>query len=210
MRKAAPPDGSVASGLADAFVPHVAVIVGVLMAISSVGVLIFFIHHVPESIHVSNILATIGRGLNERIESQFPARVGDPYDQEGDRRPDSKLSRAFYDSAVQIKSTGTGYLEYIDGESLMRLAVKHDLTFEVQPQPGDFVTPSNVLLLASPTKNVDDLVKESCAEMFIRGSQRTTTQDLRFQINQLVEVAIRALSPGVNDPFTAMNCLDWL
>lgn len=55
-----------------------------------------------------------------------------------------------------------------------------------------------------------DEVRDAIRAKFIFGAKRTPTQDLRFQINQLVEVAIRALSPGVNDPFTAMNCMDWL
>jgi uncharacterized membrane protein len=81
---------------------------------------------------------------------------------------------------------------------------------KIRPVPGDFVTEKNVILLASPGDRVDKSLEAKLTAMFIRGSQRTATQDLRFQVNQLVEVAMRALSPGVNDPFTATNCMDWL
>ncbi len=206
----APAGSSSATDLASAFVPHVAVIVGVLMALASVGVLIFFIHHVPESMHVSNIVAGVGRDLNKRIASQFPARVGDPHEHESDQNVEADLPESFYASAKSIYSTGTGYLEYIDGDELMKLASKHDLVLKVRPVPGDFVTEKSVILLVSPSDRIDESLEENLAAMFICGSQRSATQDLRFQVNQLVEVAMRALSPGVNDPFTATNCIDWL
>jgi len=206
----APAGSSGATDLTSAFVPHVAVIVGVLMALASVGVLIFFIHHVPESMHVSNIVADVGRGLNRQIAKQFPARLGDPHEDNAEQKRESDLPSSFYDAAKSIHSTGTGYLEYIDGDELMKLASKHDLVMKVRPVPGDFVTQKSVLLLASPSDRIDESLEANLAAMFIRGSQRTATQDLRFQVNQLVEVAMRALSPGVNDPFTATNCMDWL
>jgi uncharacterized membrane protein len=184
--------------------------VGVLLALASVGVLIFFVHHVPESMHVSNIIAGVGRGLNEEISNQFPARIGNPNEDESDQKIESDLPDSFYATAKTIFSTGTGYLEYIDGDELMTLATKHDLVLKVRPVPGDFVTEKSVILLASPGDQIDKLLEAKLTAMFIRGSQRTATQDLRFQLNQLVEVAMRALSPGVNDPFTATSCMDWL
>ncbi|EMI44433.1 DUF2254 domain-containing protein [Rhodopirellula sp. SWK7] len=196
--------------LLGAFVPHIAVMVGVLMAIVSVGVLIFFIHHIPETIHVSNIIAGVGRRLNAQIDSQFPARVGDPRDVEAEHDSQSALPPLFDESAEKVQSDGTGYLEYIDGDGLLDVATRHDLVLHVQPSPGDFVTRSHVLLLASPRDRIDEKIASELSAMFVYGSQRTATQDLRFQVNQLVEVAMRALSPGVNDPFTAISCMDWL
>ncbi len=208
--ESAAPGGPEDSELMGAFVPHVAVIVGVLMALMSVGVLIFFIHHIPESIHVSNILANVGRGLNDRIDSQFPTRVGEPRDDESERNALSELPDSFRDTARCVESSATGYIEYIDGDGLMELAVKYDLVIEVQRSPGDFVTNKSELLLVSPQERIDDSLAKQLASMLILGTQRTATQDLRFQVNQLVEVAMRALSPGVNDPFTAISCMDWL
>ncbi len=98
--------------LTAAFVPHIAVMVGVLMTLASVGVLIFFIHHVPESIHVSNIIAKVGRGLNKHIDEQFPSRFGDPHEVESNRRSEANLPPTFYATATSIRATGAGYLEY--------------------------------------------------------------------------------------------------
>jgi len=72
------------------------------------------------------------------------------------------------------------------------------------------VTEKSVILLAALSDRIDETLEANLAATFIRGSQRSATQDLCFQVNQLVEVAMRALSPGVNDPFTATNCMDWL
>lgn len=205
-----PPGGAEAAELAAAFVPHIAVMVGVLLALASVGVLIYFIHHIPETIHVSNIIAGVGRGLNERIVNQFPARVGQPHEDKSDWNVRSDLPDSFYDTAERIMSKRDGYIEYVDGEALMAVACKHDLVLRVRSNPGDYVTERSVLLLASPESRIDEVLERSLSAMFVCGPQRTATQDVRFQVNQLVEVAMRALSPGMNDPFTANSCMDWL
>ncbi len=198
------------ANLTAAFVPHVAVIVGVLMALASVGVLIYFVHHVPESIHISNIIAKVGHRLNKRIDDQFPSRVGEPHEDATQRKVEANLPPYFYSTAKSIRAAGAGYVEFVDGDSLMQIASKHDLVLRVQTSAGDFVNNGSVLLLASPQLKIDEALSKKLAAMFIFGTQRTETQDLRFQFNQLVEVAMRALSPGVNDPFTAIGCMDWL
>ncbi|MFY9256443.1 MAG: DUF2254 domain-containing protein [Fuerstiella sp.] len=194
----------------DAFVPHFAILVGLMAAISSVGVLIYFIHHVAESIHVSNIVAGVGRELESRIEEQFPSLVGSPNEDEDKRRNSASMPEGFFDDAVQLTSVCSGYIEYVDASGLLNIAAEHDFVVRLRHRAGDFVTPNSVLLLASPSDAVTDEISTSMQSCFVRGSQRTAVQDLRFVINQLVEVAARALSPGVNDPFTAMNCMDWL
>lgn len=210
-----PPPGSsvTVAGSAElqaAFVPHVAILIGLLMAVASVGVLIFFIHHIPESIHISNIVANVGRDLNRRLEHRFPAGVGLSHSDPTEKQIEANLPVAFYDSAKQIRSTQAGYVEYVDTQGLMRLARENDLVIRMRFRAGDFVTPRNVLMLVNPAERVNEELEKQLRQVFVCGSQRTDTQNLQFQFNQLVEVAMRALSPGVNDPFTAMNCMDWL
>ena len=200
----------VPAGLTTAFVPHVAMIVGLLLAITSVGVLIYYIHHIPESIHISNIVAGVGHDLNHRIEQQFPSLVGDPHDEESQRDIDADLPTSFYESAVKLSSSCSGYIEYVDTSGLMAVACKNDLVLRLRYRAGDFVTPTSTLLLAAPKDRVGEDVAAQLTAAFVSGAQRTPKQNLRFVMNQLVEVAMRALSPGVNDPFTAMNCMDWL
>jgi len=206
----APPNAGKNIELMGAFVPHVAIIVGLLAAICSVGVLIYFIHHVPESIHVSNIVAGVGRELEARIEDQFPKLVGEPHEEESERDSSANMPDGFYDDAEKVTSSCTGYIEYVDAEGLLRIASTNDLVIRLRHRAGDFVTPESVLLLASPANSVTDDLKAGMQSCFVRGNQRTAVQNMRFVMNQLVEVAARALSPGVNDPFTAMDCMDWL
>jgi len=167
-----PPAGGVSDSveLAAAFVPHVAVMVGLFLAIASVGVLIFFIHHIPETIHVSNIIAGVGRELNMKIEDQFPARVGQPNDDDSERESEANLSEDFYEDAKRVGSDVIGYVEYLDSEGLMNLAIKHDLVLRLLANPGDFRTRENALLLASPESRVTDEVRDAIRAKFIFGT----------------------------------------
>lgn len=169
-----------------------------------------FIHHIPESIHISNIIAGVGKDLERGIDKQFPSDIGQPHQQESDRTPTAVLPDRFYSDARELRSSGTGYIDYVDAAGLLKLAHKHNFVIRLQNRAGDFVAPRSVLLLAAPASSVTDELATEMARMFIRANQRTATQNLRFVMNQLVEVAARALSPGVNDPFTAMTCMDWL
>ncbi len=205
-----PPGADSGMDLASAFVPHLSVMVGVLMAIASVGVLIFYIHHIPETIHVSNIIANVGRQLDVQIDGQFPARVGQVNDEGSVVERVALLPPMFDESAARVLAGKTGDLQYIDGGGLIEIAREHDLVLHVQPSPGDFVTSLTVLVLASPRERITNDIERELASMFVSGAQRSANQDLRFLINQLVEVAMRALSPGVNDPFTAISCMQWL
>ncbi|MEO8268309.1 MAG: DUF2254 family protein, partial [Aureliella sp.] len=126
------------------------------------------------------------------------------------RMIEAHLPHGFYANACKIHADNSGYVEYVAGEELLNLAAKHDLVIRMRFRAGDFVTPQSILMLVSPKETVDDEIADSLRTLFILGSQRTDAQNLRFQFNQLVEVAMRALSPGVNDPFTAMLCMDWL
>lgn len=196
--------------LAAAFVPQIAILVGLLLAIASVGVLIYFIHHIPESIHVSNIVAGVGHDMNARIAEQFPTKIGVPRQNPQQRDVTADLPDSFYQTATQVGAAAAGYLQFVDADGLLQMAQQHDLVLQLKHRPGDFVTKGSVLLLAAPGDRVDDAMREQIRSMFYCGAQRTANQNLRFVINQLVEVAMRALSPGVNDPFTATNCMDWL
>ena len=77
-------------------------------------------------------------------------------------------------------------------------------------QPGDFVHVGRTLLEAWPPERCTDEAIDALAAAFAIGARRSALQDLRFLIDELVEIAARALSPGVNDPFTAVTCLDWM
>ena len=205
-------EGNSAAAAAE-FVPHIAILAALVFALASVGVLIYFIHHVPESIHVSNLIAGVGRDLRTKIETLFPEQIGagdTTRDAERDDDAVTEVPDGFYDDAERVRADGAGYVTGLDADALLDLAVEHDMLLRVRHRPGDFVAEGDTLVLAWPPDHVSDEAADAIRTAFAWGRQRTARQDVRFLVNELVEIAARALSPGVNDPFTAISCLDWL
>jgi uncharacterized membrane protein len=192
------------------FVPHLSVSLGVLLAVVSVGVLIFFIHHVSFSIQANEIVARVGKELIEGIERLFPENIGRGAPRIPTEPPDADFLDRFDREACPIVSAGDGYLQFVDGDALMALAMQEDVVIRVERRPGHYVVATRPLALVWPGNKVTDQLMDHVNSAFALGNQRTSGQDIEFAVNQLVEIAIRALSPGVNDPFTAMTCVDRL
>lgn len=192
------------------FVPHLAVSLGVLFAVLDVGVLIYFIHHVSVSIQANEIVARITSELIEEIERLLPEDHGRKPLPPPAEAADTGLIDAFEWEARAIGSTGDGYLQFIDIDELLALATEKDLVLRVELRTGDYVAAGQTLVLAWPGSRVDGQTAERIHSAIILGNQRTPLQDLECAINQLVEIAVRALSPGLNDPFTAVACVDHL
>ncbi|MGI9174082.1 MAG: DUF2254 domain-containing protein [Rhodothermales bacterium] len=193
-----------------AFVPHAAILIALALTLASVAVLIFFIHHVPDSIHISNVIAKIGRELNAKIDMLFPEMLGQKPPEELDGEPEADVPERFFSEATPVCADGNGYIEYLDSKGLLEIAQSHDLILRVEYRPGDFVVEEMALVYAWPASRLDDETKNRILRAFAWGRKRTQAQDAMFLVNELVEIAGRALSPGVNDPFTAISCLDWL
>ena len=196
------------------FVPNMALLVGVLLALCSIAVLIFFIHHVPSKIHINSVIKDVGDRLLKEIDDRFPSFIGSsPAEDDDSRVPPTFRKDAGEKDGEQrrlISAKATGYIEVIDDEAILEQASRHDLVLRLQYQPGDFVHLGRTLVEAWPPERCDEATAKAIREAFSVGSRRSALQDLRFLIDELVEIAARALSPGVNDPFTAVTCLDWL
>ena len=208
-----PSGGALPEDFATAFVPHIAMLTAVGLALASVAVFIYFIHHIPKSIHVSNVIAEVGEELQSKIDTLFPARIGEGTPGEDALESNevrTTMPENFHASAEAIKADASGYIQGIDGTALLNLASQQDLLLLVSHRPGDFVSPGDPLVLAWPSSRIKEGTHGRLRLAFAWGRQRTARQDTRFLFNELVEIAARALSPGVNDPFTAMGCLDWL
>ena len=185
------------------FVPYLSVTSGVLLAAASIGVLIFFIHHIAASIQAESLVAVVGAELKQDIARLYPPRPGEQVD---DRAADIPAA-----PACTVRSGKSGYVQTIDSDGLVAAAEEGDLLVQALRRPGDFVSCGDALLLAWASR--DDLSQGQAArlrEAFSLGPRRTPTQDVRYGVRQLTEIASRALSPGINDPFTAMGCTDWL
>ena len=189
------------------FVPQLAVMVGLLLALCSIAVLIFFIHHVPRSIHINNVVAQIGKLLLRSVGERFPEQIGEHAADDVTSCPkEMTVARA----AVQIESCADGYIELIDDDALMGTASAKDLMIRLHRRPGEFAVRGQTLLSAWPAQSVDEASIQALRECFSIGNSRTPAQDMFFLVDELVEIAARALSSGINDPYTAMTCLDWL
>ena len=203
-------EAKVAAEAYGAFVPHLAILAGLFLALASVGVLIYFIHHVPESINVSHVVAGVGRDLNKMVDKQFPTRIGEPVPDNPDPSDEATEFHERYEDIAAVDSQDNGYIRAVDDETLMKLATKHDLVLRLEYRPGNFVNCGKTLLYVWPSERLDDKTRDKCRKAFAIGVERTRHQNVFFLIDELVEIIGRALSPGINDPFTAINCLDWL
>jgi uncharacterized membrane protein len=186
------------------FVPQLSVLVALLLAICSIAVLIYFIHHVPQTIHINHVVARIGEQLVADTRNRFPALIGDepskPQELPGGPAP----------PWTTVRSDMTGYVQAIEQDRLLHLASDRDLLLRLRYRPGDFVMAGRGLVDVSPPDRVDDALCHELRQCFTAGKKRTPESDLMFLVSELVEIAARALSPGVNDPMTAVTCLDWL
>jgi uncharacterized membrane protein len=192
------------------FVPYISVTTGIVSAIISLAVLIYFIHHLARSLQAPYIIAEVAQDLFHSIERLFPSEVGQkPPEKEGERIKED-FEKAFEQNGEKIVAPRSGYLQAIDDEGLMELAKSNDLVLRLLNRPGHFVVHDNLLVEVASTRQIDDNLKNQIQNAFFIGKERTPTQDVEFAISQLVEVAVRSLSTGMNDPITAITCIDWL
>ncbi len=196
------------------FVPQIAVMVALLLALCSIAVLIYFIHHVPRSIHINTVVARIGRQLIRALEADFSSSGHGPGARNEQGADDSPIP-AGRAGAGEVEATVTragvdGYLEAVDNDSLLDLAREHDVMIRIHRMPGDFVLADDVVISAWPASRVTPELCKAFGAGFDVGTSRTSAQDLYFLVDELAEIAARALSSGVNDPYTAITCLDWL
>ena len=189
------------------FVPYLSVTCGLVMALLSLGVLIYFIHHVSDSIQAENLIATVGHEFLHAIDEMFPEKIG----QSGSpQEAEPVLPENMEDEAAGIQSHVNGYLQSVNSEALIKVASENDLIISIKHRPGYFISKGAVLVKVWPPDLCTEEIAKEIRHTFITNSHRTPTQDVAYPINQLVEVALRALSPSINDPFTAVTCIDWL
>lgn len=192
------------------FVPHIAVTCGIGLAIASIGVLIYFIHHSASSIQVDQVISKVGCELDDVIDRLFPKQIGRGASKQRNEPLMGDIPADFDRDACPIQAASSSYVQAIDTDRLMELATEGNLLLQLQHRPGDFVVKGRPLAIVYPAEAVNKKLAEQINSAFVVGSQRTDQQDIEFSINQLVEIASRALSPGINDPFTAVRCVDQL
>ncbi len=191
------------------FVPGAAVALGIVLALLSLGVLVYFIHHVAILIQAHQIVAAVSHEMHDTIDRLWPDELTDAA-HDGDFVDDDGLPVNFDQSTAWVPSHSSGYIAALEVDRLVNLARNGDFVMRLAARPGQFVIAGSPLAHVSPKAVLDDDLSRSVNEAFLLQWQRTPYQDLEFTVDQMVEVALRALSPGINDPFTAIVCVDWL
>ena len=187
------------------FVPAVSVFAAIVWAIAGIILLIVFIHHVSMSIQSDKVISDISEAMSKSIKKLFPDDIGH---EEVKPAPDLESLKQLYAFKENVLCKNNGYLQSVDGEGLIRIAEKNDSIIILHHRPGDFLVQGMVLCEVHGNQACDDDVHKKIQNDFIIGKVRTPLQDAEFSILQLVEVASRALSPGVNNPYTAIACID--
>lgn len=180
-----------------ASVPHVSVAVGMLMGGLCLAYLVYFIHHVASSINATSVISAVSRELMHSIDASAARAADAPEDQ-----PPSPIPVP----TVPVPSPTTGYVTVTDVPAMVEACDASDGQLWLVVRPGDFVVEGEPLAHAFALEDPRAIVLKTV----VIGPERTMLQDTEFGVAQLVEVALRALSPGINDPFTAMACADRL
>lgn len=145
----------------------------------------------------------MGTELTIAIDELFPEKIRFSIDS---KTPDELPTPP--EKKIIIKSKRSGYLQAIDTETLLKLAMENDLIMQTMLRPGEFTAKDGALCIVWPDIADVSELEGDIEKSFILGDQRLRIQNVQYHINQLVEIAVRALSPGINDPFTAMSCID--
>jgi uncharacterized membrane protein len=201
---------STSSGPLGDFVPHLSVAVAEALLFVDVAVLIYFIHHIAKSIQLPEVIAGIARDLFDAVDAEFPVKAAAGI--QGTVPEPADLSRVAHlldSGGVTMPALASGYLQFVAFSQLVQIAEDAGAVIRLAHRPGHFIVAGRPLGTIWPPEAAPK-VEEELAHTHVTGPHRTLIQDPVFAIDQLVEIAIRALSAAVNDTFTALTCIDWL
>jgi uncharacterized membrane protein len=185
-----------------AFIPSLSILGGLILAFVGIAYLIFFIHYISMSIQSSSIIAAAAEETITAIDNLFPQGMGDN-DMENSK---SDLTT----TCSPILARNTGYVERIDEDSLMRITCKHKIVVRMESVIGEFIIKGSPLICFSAPNGLDVKIIDNLYETYHISRHRTVDQDAGFGIRQLVDISLKALSPGVNDTTTAVMCINYL
>lgn len=194
------------------FVPSLAVMGGLVLAIGGIVVLIYFIHHIASSLQVSQIIDNIVSETKDAIDTLFPEELGTPAKKS--EKTEAQLINA-YKTWREIPAQTSGYIQYVDTDELIDWAEENEFVVKMERGIGQFTGKGAALVsLTGEGQNFEKNIKnETISEinnLFSINRYRTIEQDIGFGIRQIVDIALKALSPGINDTTTAITCIDFL
>lgn len=184
------------------FVPSAALLVGVLLALVAIGCFIFFIHHISASIQVANICHVVAGETLKVVDALCAGDAGSA--------PTVAEQPPARHGWQAVPAHELGYVQTIDLDGLCRLAVAVDAQMRLEVMVGDFVVPGQRLAALDGSQPPDAALVDRIRHLFAVAPVRTIEQDIGFGIRQLVDIALKALSPSSNDTTTAVMCVDHL
>ena len=196
--------GSIGQESRGNFVPHISITVTLVLLVLDLGVLIYFINHIASQIQLPQVIAGIAGDLAQAIETQAGNAAASA------AAPSATAALAALPGQCgTVAAPRSGYLQFIDRRTLVRIASQADVVIQMMHRPGHFLVQGHSYARVWPAERAA-LVARELARSHVTGPYRTLVQDVSFGLDQLVEIALRALSPAVNDTFTAMTCIDWI
>ena len=194
--------GSIGQG-GPAFVPRISITVTLALMVADLAVLIYFLHHITIQIQLPHVIAGIAGDLAAAIELQAGHGAADS------GRAAARLVAGLHGPGGEVAAPRSGYLQYIQHRLLIRLAAELGVVIHLRYRPGHFLVQGHPYATVWPADAAGRVARE-LSRAHVTGPYRTLAQDVSFGVDQLVEIAIRALSPAVNDTFTALTCIDWI
>ncbi|RZL62959.1 MAG: DUF2254 domain-containing protein [Variovorax sp.] len=178
------------------FTPHLALSVGILLAFACVATLVYFVAHMANRINVDTVVDLVSADVRSAMASTVT-----------DQMQPEPPPPAFWSSAVPIVDARRGYLQQLDEKGLAEWAAGKGTAIRLLVRKGDYVFPgAPIAVMSVQVPEAEEAVRRATA----LGAARGSGGDAEYAVRQLVEVAVRALSPGINDPHTAMSVLDRL
>ena len=195
---------NIAGDWTGAFVPTLAVLVGFCLSIIGIGFLIYFIHHIATGIQASEMVAAIAGETIATAHKLFTQKAD-----ENEEEHDLSCAGQEEGGAV-VPAAATGYIQGVALEGLEKLAVESGIHLNLERRIGQFVIRGSPLVRVQPESALNSKTLAAIQRCFAIDTYRTVDQDPEFGIRQIVDISLKALSPGINDTGTAMTCLDYL
>jgi uncharacterized membrane protein len=189
------------------FVPSLAVFFGFVLALGGVGTLMFFIHHIASSIQASSIIASVAQETIDAVDRLFPEKLGQGPCEDND---DHTLRLPAEQYWWTVPARQSGHIQNVDNASLLRLARDRKTIVRMERGIGQFVVRNTALASLALEDPPDQETIAALQAAFRISRHRTVDQDIAFGIRQIVDIALKALSPSVNDTTTAVMCVDYL
>jgi len=194
--------GSIGEGGAD-FVPHISITVTLALMVADLAVLIYFLHHIATQIQLPQVIAGIAGDLAAAIELQAGHDAADS------GSAAARLVAGLHGPGGEVAAPRSGYLQYIQHRLLVRLAAELGVVIHLRYRPGHFLVQGHPYATVWPAHTASRVARE-LSRAHVTGPYRTLAQDVSFGVDQLVEIAIRALSPAGGTPSACTGTLPGL